>query len=282
MSNHVIKTMLNGEKIIKIAEFRELRFLFPILGFMICALLFECNKEVFIILTLFLIWPLYYFVKFCRLDLTLTNFRLVANNGGHKLDIRLDNIDSVELKSFDTLTIHGQGISFTITYVKDATSFYELLFDTIEERKLQRQTAAGINAVNSDAKYCRFCGGEIMPNSIFCSKCGKQLSITNHSVPQLTIQNIRSGRVRETIVVETERSNGMGTAGFIFAILGLIVSWAPVVNFVIWFLGFLFSFIGLFKAPRGMAITGFMLSIIGFILMIIIFGGIMAILSTFI
>ena len=72
---------------------------------------------------------------------------------------------------------------------------------------------------------------------------------------------------------------GIGTAGFVFALLGILLSWIPVVDFVIWFLGLLFSFIGLFKSPRGLAITGFILSIIGIIIIIAIFGSIAALLS---
>ena len=41
-------------------------------------------------------------------------------------------------------------------------------------------------------------------------------------------------------------SNGLGLAGFILALLALLGSWVPVVNWVLWFLGALFSFIGIF------------------------------------
>lgn len=64
-------------------------------------------------------------------------------------------------------------------------------------------------------------------------------------------------------------SNGAGTAGFVLALLSLILCWAPVVGWVIWFLGFILSFIGLFKRPRGLAITGFILSILDLIALIL-------------
>ena len=82
-----------------------------------------------------------------------------------------------------------------------------------------------------------------------------------------------------TVIVNERKSNGIGTAGFVFALLGIILSWVPFVDFIIWFLGLLFSFIGLFKAPRGLAITGFILSILGIIIIIAIFGSIAALLS---
>ncbi len=52
-------------------------------------------------------------------------------------------------------------------------------------------------------------------------------------------------------------TNGLGTAGFVFGILGI---------FTFGFLsplGLLLSFFGLFKRPRGLAMTGFVLSLLG-------------------
>ena len=67
------------------------------------------------------------------------------------------------------------------------------------------------------------------------------------------------------------RRNGIGTTGFIFTLLGLIFCWVPIVNLVFWFLGILFSFIGLFKRPKGLAIVGFILSFISIIVIIILY-----------
>ena len=67
-------------------------------------------------------------------------------------------------------------------------------------------------------------------------------------------------------------SNGLGTAGFILAILGLLLGWIPFLGWIIWLLGFLLSLIGLFKKPRGLAIAGFIISIAGIILLIFVFG----------
>lgn len=52
-------------------------------------------------------------------------------------------------------------------------------------------------------------------------------------------------------------TNGMGTAGFVFGILGLFTFGllAPI--------GLLFSFLGLFKRPRGFASMGFLMSLLG-------------------
>ena len=80
------------------------------------------------------------------------------------------------------------------------------------------------------------------------------------------------------VVVEVKR-NGLGTAGFILALLSLIFSWVPILDYIIWFLGALFSFIGVFKRPRGLAIAGLIISFIGIILILVIVGGLAALAS---
>lgn len=75
----------------------------------------------------------------------------------------------------------------------------------------------------------------------------------------------------QTIVVE-KKGNGLGTTGFVLALLGLIFCWVPVVNWILWILGVIFSFIGVFRKPKGLAITGLVLSFIGVILISVILG----------
>lgn len=65
----------------------------------------------------------------------------------------------------------------------------------------------------------------------------------------------------QTIIVQ-KKTNGLGTAGFVLALLSLLFSWTPVVNWILWVLGFIFSFIGIFKSPRGLAIAGLVISCI--------------------
>ena len=87
---------------------------------------------------------------------------------------------------------------------------------------------------------------------------------TNFSTPQ------------PQVVVIQKQSNGCGTAGFVLSLLALFLSWVPVAGWILWFLGFLFSFIGLFKSPRGLAITGFILSFLDLIVLICLIGAISA------
>lgn len=73
-----------------------------------------------------------------------------------------------------------------------------------------------------------------------------------------------------------KKSNGLGTAGFVLALLGVILCWIPVLNWILWLLGLIFSFIGVFKKPKGLAITGLVLSFISIIIIIAVLGAVAA------
>ena len=64
----------------------------------------------------------------------------------------------------------------------------------------------------------------------------------------------------------------MGTAGFVLAIIGLTMCWIPVVGIILSILGFIFSFIGVFRRPRGLAIAGLIISIITIVLIAVLFS----------
>ena len=80
--------------------------------------------------------------------------------------------------------------------------------------------------------------------------------------------------VRQTIIIreESRKSNGLGTAGFVLALLALLGCWIPVLNWILWLLGFIFSFIGIFKSPRGLAIAGLCISLVDLIPLILLLG----------
>ncbi|HMN40185.1 MAG TPA: hypothetical protein PKE29_05020 [Phycisphaerales bacterium] len=59
-------------------------------------------------------------------------------------------------------------------------------------------------------------------------------------------------------------TNGLGTAGFIVSLVGLMGTCG-----VLSPLGMVFSFIALFKRPRGLAIAGFILGLIGSIWLVV-------------
>ena len=73
---------------------------------------------------------------------------------------------------------------------------------------------------------------------------------------------------------EIKKKNGIGTAGFILALIGLVFCWVPILDWILWFLGILFSFIGVFKQPRGLSIAGLVISCIGIIIIIAAIGAV--------
>ena len=89
-------------------------------------------------------------------------------------------------------------------------------------------------------------------------------------------QNTMPVQPTQTIIIEQKapKKNGIGLAGFILSLVALFTDWIPVLGWIVWFLGALFSIIGLFKKPRGFAIAGFIISFIGLIILIVVVGAI--------
>ena len=91
-----------------------------------------------------------------------------------------------------------------------------------------------------------------------------------------------STSTQQTIIVNTTQStpsNGVGTAGFVLALIGLFLSWIPVLGWMIWFLGLILSFCGIFRTPKGLAIAGLIISLIDFIVLVAVVGTIASILG---
>jgi hypothetical protein len=75
-----------------------------------------------------------------------------------------------------------------------------------------------------------------------------------------------------------KRKNGLGIAGFILALIGLVICWVPVLNiisFVLCGLGFLLAFIGLFLKNRkkGLTIVGVLFGIAGCVIFYLVYAG---------
>ena len=69
-----------------------------------------------------------------------------------------------------------------------------------------------------------------------------------------------------------KRSNGIGTAGFILALVTLFLGWIPVFGWILWVLGLIFSAVGVTKRPKGLAIAGLVISLIGIVFLLALFG----------
>lgn len=89
------------------------------------------------------------------------------------------------------------------------------------------------------------------------------------------IEEKSNKKEHQTIIIkQNSDSNSAGIAGFVLAILSWPLSCFPILGSVLWLLGVLFSIIGLFKRPRGMAIAGLVISFIGLILILLVVFGI--------
>lgn len=84
---------------------------------------------------------------------------------------------------------------------------------------------------------------------------------------------------KQTIIINQQtvsRSNGLGTAGFVLALIALFLGWIPFLGWVIWLLGLIFSVCGMFRSPKGLAIAGLVISLIGIIFLLVVFGALAA------
>lgn len=76
--------------------------------------------------------------------------------------------------------------------------------------------------------------------------------------------------INQTVAAPPSQSNGIGVAGFVLSLVALLLCWTPVIDWIIWILGLIFSLIGVFRKPRGLAIAGLVISLIGLIAILLI------------
>jgi len=85
-------------------------------------------------------------------------------------------------------------------------------------------------------------------------------------------------KMEETLAVQKGK-NGLGIAGFILSLIGLVICWVPILNIVslvLCGLGFLLAFIGLFlkNKKKGLAIVGVLFGIAGCVIFYLVYAGI--------
>lgn len=82
----------------------------------------------------------------------------------------------------------------------------------------------------------------------------------------------------QTIIINQQetKSNGIGVAGFVLAIIALFLGWIPVLGWILWILGLILSIVGMTRKPKGLSIAGLVISLIGIILQLVIFSAIAA------
>lgn len=72
------------------------------------------------------------------------------------------------------------------------------------------------------------------------------------------------------IAPPVKETNNMAIAGFVLALAALLLSWAPVLNLATWASGLVFSILGLRKEPKGLAIAGLVISLLGLVAVLLI------------
>ena len=141
----------------------------------------------------------------------------------------------------------------------------------------------------SEVKFCKKCGAAFGDGDVFCGKCGwsvsenasseqaqqypqpyQQEQYQQQTYQQQPYQQAPPGGYVYVTQTVQQTSNGCGTAGFVFALLGLLLSWVPVLGWILWILGAILSLVGVFRFPKGLAIAGLIISFIGVIVLIII------------
>ena len=80
----------------------------------------------------------------------------------------------------------------------------------------------------------------------------------------------------QPIIINQQPSNGIGTAGFVISLVTLLLGWIPVFGWVLWVVGLILSAVGMTKKPRGLAIAGLIISLIGIVFLLVIFGAIVS------
>ncbi|MBI1647456.1 hypothetical protein I7X30_10325 [Capnocytophaga sp. 051621] len=93
------------------------------------------------------------------------------------------------------------------------------------------------------------------------------------SQAQQQAQQVAKENNPPTIIIQnthSSNSNGIGTAGFILALIAIFLVWVPFLGWIVWILGLILSGIGVTKTPRGLAIAGLAISLIGLIFLILL------------
>ncbi len=116
-------------------------------------------------------------------------------------------------------------------------------------------------------EFCPQCG---CPSEMFVEENSEQVQ-NKLQQPYKDEEKINHGYQNPIYInnVPRHESNGIGTAGFVISLIALFAAWIPVLGWILWVLGLLFSLIGVFKSPRGLAVAGLIISILGFIILLL-------------
>ena len=117
--------------------------------------------------------------------------------------------------------------------------------------------------------FCPKCGTENPDGAQFCASCGNSAGaaiIERDAAPAVSAPG--TTQVVNVQMQGVVQKNGLGTAGFVLALIGVFTSWVPALGWIVWLLGAILSVVGIFRVPRGLAIAGTVLSFIDLILLL--------------
>lgn len=147
--------------------------------------------------------------------------------------------------------------------------------------------------------YCAECGTAIDEAALFCPECGTKVEsrpLSNNTldnptptieVPQQimpnnnTVPQFNHSQPPMIVTQVVTQSNRLGTAGFVCSILALVaffmsisinparVATCVTIGGILWILGLIFSLIGVFRHPKGLAIAGLVISSLPFFVLYI-------------
>ncbi len=89
-------------------------------------------------------------------------------------------------------------------------------------------------------------------------------------------QDYQNPREQTIIIKQIEKkTNGVGTAGLIIALIAVFLGWIPIYGWILWLIGLILSFVGIFKRPRRYAIAGLLFSFLSIVLLLLFFEAIL-------
>lgn len=97
--------------------------------------------------------------------------------------------------------------------------------------------------------------------------------MNNTNVDKEAQNNINENRQpQQPVIIQNNisESNGIWTAWFVLALLGLFLSWIPIIWRILWFLWLVFSSIWIFKKPKWLAMAWLIISLIDIIVLVVV------------
>lgn len=145
--------------------------------------------------------------------------------------------------------------------------------------------------------FCKYCGAQVLDMAQSCPHCGRLLRQGAPAPTQVVAPAVApappapvaqpyyggyapqppmAGQPVSYQVVSPApvQKNSAGTGGFICALIAMFLSWIPVVGWLLWLVGAVLSFVGLFGQPKGLAVAGFVISFLDLFILIFVIASI--------